>query len=415
MIYKEINKCRICGNNSLVSIIDLGNQFLTGVFPAPGEKIERGPLEIVKCLNKEKTSCGLVQLRHDYEMEKLYGDNYGYRSGLNKSMVDHLASVVKKIEDRVDLKDDDLVIDIASNDGTLLSCYKNFQLDLLGIDPTLEKFKEYYRKGITMIPDFFSRAIIDKYRGGKKAKVITSIAMFYDLPDPLEIMRQIESILADDGIWVSEQSYMPDMIKNISYDTICHEHLEFYALKQFKWMADKANLKIIDIELNRVNGASLAITFAKNKSIYQGVDNLVLDVLNKEVADGFDELAIYQDFVAKTEQHKEKLLRLLSDLKRSGKKVLGYGASTKGNVILQYCGLTKEDIPCIADVNEYKFGRLTPGTEIPIVSESEAKKLSPDYFLVLPWHFKDNIIAREQEFIKNGGHLIFPLPEIEIV
>lgn len=415
MIYQEIKKCRICGNENLIPIMNLGDQFLTGVFPTPAENLERGPLEIVKCFGDNGSSCGLVQLRHDYEMDKLYGDNYGYRSGLNKSMIDHLAAIVRKAESIVDLKDGDLVIDIASNDGILLSSYQNNKLDLVGIDPTAEKFKGYYRPDITMIPDFFSKELVEAHRDGKKAKIITSIAMFYDLTDPLKVMREIENILDDEGIWISEQSYMPDMVKNISYDTICHEHLEFYALKQFKWMADRAGLKIIDLEINKINGASLAIIFSKKNSIYNEINGIVSEILEREKNDGFNNLEVYRLFAEKASRHKEKLLALLDNIKREGKTVLGYGASTKGNVILQYCGLTKDDIPCIADVNEYKFGRLTPGTRIPIVSEEEAKKMKPDYFLVLPWHFRDNIISREKEFINNGGRLIFPLPEIEII
>lgn len=416
MLYKKINKCRICGNKNLVPILNLGNQALTGVFPMPKENIENGPLSIVKCCSDNKnSSCGLVQLEHNYQMEKLYGDNYGYRSGLNKSMIIHLSEIVNKIEKKIQLQNNDLIIDIASNDGTLLSFYKNQNLDLVGIDPTSEKFKQYYKKNITIIPKFFSKQAIEQYRKNKKAKVITSIAMFYDLPDPLSIMKQIEEILDNEGIWVVEQSYMPNMIYNTSYDTICHEHLEFYALKQFKWMAELSNLKIIDIEFNKINGASFAITFAKRNSKYNEIKTEINNILKKEDDEGFNNIDIYKSFAAKTENHKNELLKLIHKIKKENKKIFGYGASTKGNVILQYCGLTKKDIPYIADVNEYKFGRITPGTKIPIISEEEAKKLKPDYFLVLPWHFKDNIISREQKFLKSGGKLIFPLPNIEII
>ncbi len=416
MLYQEIAKCRICGNKNLVSILDLGHQHLTGIFPKPEDEVERGPLEIVKCvsLNGEDV-CGLLQLKHDYQMEKLYGDNYGYRSGLNKSMVEHLGEIVKKIENRVALSDGDLIIDIASNDGTLLSKYENKNLDLLGIDPTSKKFKEYYPTHIDSVADFFSKNIVQQKRGDKKAKAITSIAMFYDLPAPLEIMKEIESVMDNEGIWVVEQSYLPEMINNTSYDTICHEHLEFYALKQFKWMADRAGLKIIDIEMNRINGASFALTLAKKSSAYKEATEEINKILELEEAGGFNDLNIYLTFKEKTEKHKLELIDLIKKLKSENKKILGYGASTKGNVILQYCEFTITDIPAIADVNEYKFGRQTPGTNILIVSEAEAKKSGVDYFLVLPWHFKDNIIEREKEFLASGGKLIFPLPNIEII
>ncbi len=416
MLYQEIKKCRICDNENLVSILNLGNQALTGVFPSEGEVIEIGPLEIVKCFSEDKDkSCGLLQLKHNYEMEKLYGDNYGYRSGLNKSMVRHLEDIVAKIEKTINLEDEDLIIDIASNDGTLLASYKNTKLDLLGIDPTVTKFKTYYPDYIDHVADFYSEKIVKLARGDKKAKVVTSISMFYDLPLPLLIMREIVNVLDDEGIWVVEQSYMPNMINNTSYDTICHEHLEFYALRQFKWMADKADLKIIDIEFNDTNGASFCLTLAKKNSSYKEASDKINEFLNNEEKNGFNDLDIYQKFKEHSEQHAAKLKNTLLELKKNGGKIFGYGASTKGNVLLQYCGLTKEDIPFIADVNEYKHGRFTPGTMIPIISEDEAKKLKPDYFLVLPWHFKKNIIEREDVFIKNGGKLIFPLPEIEII
>ncbi|QQG52626.1 MAG: class I SAM-dependent methyltransferase [Candidatus Falkowbacteria bacterium] len=416
MLYQEISECRICGNKNLISILDLGEQHLTGIFPKPEDEVERGPLEIVKCVSTSgEDVCGLLQLKHDYQMEKLYGDNYGYRSGLNKSMVEHLGEIVKKIENRLALADGDLIIDIASNDGTLLSKYANKNLDLLGIDPTSKKFQEYYPAHVNSVADFFSKDIVRQKRNGKKAKAITSIAMFYDLPKPLEVMKEIAEVMDDEGIWVVEQSYMPEMINNTSYDTICHEHLEFYSLKQFKWMADRAGLKIIDIEMNRINGASFALTLAKKSSSYEEATEKIKQILELEETAGFNDLNAYLSFKEKTEKHKLELIDLIKKLKAENKKILGYGASTKGNVVLQYCGFTTADIPAIADVNEYKFGRQTPGTNIPIVSEAEAKKSGVDYFLVLPWHFKDNIIEREKEFLANGGKLIFPLPNIEII
>lgn len=416
MLYEEIKKCRICGNTNLVSIVNLGSHALTGVFPAPGEAVEEGPLEIVKCFSESgEDVCGLVQLKHDYEMEKLYGENYGYRSGLNKSMVRHLQEIVEKVEKRQNLQDGDLVIDIASNDGILLSSYKNTKLDLLGIDPTSDKFEEYYPEYIAHIPSFFTAEAIRKERDEKKAKAVTSIAMFYDLPEPLKIMQDIESVLAEDGIWVVEQSYMPTMIDNTSYDTICHEHLEYYALKQFVWMAERANLKIIDVEFNDTNGASFAITFAKKGSKHEGVPEKVKEILDEEVTRGFDGLKIYEDFRKNTEQHRIDLMDFFKKAASEGKKIFGYGASTKGNVILQYCGITPKEMPYIAEVNEYKFGRLTPGTLIPIVSEKEAREMKPDYFVVLPWHFKKGIIEREADYLEEGGQLVFPLPKIEIV
>lgn len=417
MIYKEIPACRICGNKNLKTIIDLGNMALTGVFPMPGETIDSSPLEMVKCVSDGTfDACGLVQLRHTYDLEKLYGETYGYRSGLNTSMVRHLEKIVEEIERKVKLESHDLVIDIASNDGTLLGAYENQHLTLVGVDPSAEKFKEFYRSGIIRFPEFFSAAAIKQRFADQKAKVITSIAVFYDLENPLKFMRDVKEVLADDGLWVLEQSYLPMMIDQTSYDTICHEHLEYYALKQIDWMAKNVGLKIIDVDFNDTNGGSFIVTMTHaHTGAYPVQEEKINQILEQEKERGFDEWEVYEDFTKRTEQHKQELISFLKDLKSQGKKILGYGASTKGNVILQYCGFTSADFPCIAEVNEYKFGRVTPGTNISIVSEEDAKKLHPDYLLVLPWHFKQNIIERERAYLDQGGHLLFPLPRIEIV
>jgi hypothetical protein len=416
MIYKEITKCRICGNQNLQPIIDLGSMALTGIFPKPGELVASAPLEIVKCWDGGMGSCcGLVQLKHTCDLEQLYGDNYGYRSGLNSSMVEHLKGLVKEIEKRIQLTPDDLVVDIASNDGTLLSSYpSNLGLRLVGLDPVAHKFKEYYPEQVQYIPDFFSADLV-KEKIGKQARVITSIAMFYDLEDPVDFVQQIYDTLTEDGIWMFEQSYLPAMIKNTSYDTICHEHLEYYGLKQIKWLMDKVGFKIIDVAFNDSNGGSFCLTVAKNKSNYSSNEALIKAIIQEEEDGGFNQLAVYEEFKMKVLRHKHDLLEFVAGLRKAGKKVFGYGASTKGNVILQYCGLTAADIPYIAEVNENKFGRVTPGTNIPIISEKEAKALRPHHFMVLPWHFKEHIINREAQYLSDGGNLIFPLPRLEVL
>jgi len=266
-MYKEITKCRICGNANLVSLIHLGEQSLTGVFPKNIEdKITSGPLELVKChpKNDKDNVCHLVQLHHSYDSSEMYGMNYGYRSGLNKSMVKHLNDIVGHVLATVKLSEGDLVIDIGSNDSTLLQQYPtDKKLKLAGIDPTGVKFKKYYPAHIQLIPDFFSFANINKSFPDKKAIVITSIAMFYDLEDPMSFVKQISESLAEDGIWVFEQSYLPAMLETISYDTICHEHLEYYALRQIKFMMDASDFKIINVELNDINGGSFRVTVAR--------------------------------------------------------------------------------------------------------------------------------------------------------
>lgn len=416
-MYKEIKTCRICGNKNLIPVLDLGKLYLTGVFPkSKEEKITSGPLELVKCQEDgEGKTCGLLQLKQTYDLNEMYGQNYGYRSGLNKSMITHLQNIVKRIMNIVSILPGDLVIDIGSNDGTLLNAYPNKEAILVGVDPTGEKFKRYYSKHIYLIPDFFSKELIKDNFGRKKVKVVTSIAMFYDLEEPLEFMRQVYNILDEEGIWVCEQSYMPFMLEHNAYDTICHEHLEYYCLKQIKWMADEIGFKIIDIEFNNVNGGSFCITFAKETSSFKENFKLIEKVLEEEKNRRLNTLIPYEEFKHRVHKHREKLLQLIYKIRAENKKIFGYGASTKGNVILQFCDLTERDIPFIAEINEDKFGCYTPGTYIPIISEEEAKAMKPDYFFVLPWHFREEFLKREREYLEGGGKFIFPLPEVEII
>ncbi len=415
-MYKEISSCRICGNHNLEQLLDLGEQSLTGVFPKNKEtKITQGPLVLVKCHpSSNEDVCGLVQLKHSYDNEEMYGDNYGYRSGLNQSMIDHLNGIVSIILDTVQLESNDIIIDIGGNDSTLLQAYpKDKDLQLMVIDPTSDKFKKHYPAHIYNCAEFFNAKTYQRLFS-KKAKVITSIAMFYDLEEPLKFVQDIYDVLDDNGIWVFEQSYLPYMIDATSYDTVCHEHLEYYAIKQIKWIFDKIGLKIVDLDFNSVNGGSFRITAAKSDANVAVNEEKVKSSIDSENSKAYHKIETYRRLESKVLEHKIKLTKLIRDLNSQGKKVLGYGASTKGNVLLQYCGLTVQDIPCIAEVNQDKFGSFTPSTLIPIVSEDEAKEQNPDYFLVLPWHFRPGIIKREHTFLKNGGKLIFPLPDIEI-
>ncbi|HEX9389986.1 MAG TPA: class I SAM-dependent methyltransferase [Usitatibacteraceae bacterium] len=409
--YNEITHCRVGNDSHLVSVLNLGYQALTGVFPHnAGERVTVGPLELVWC-----PQSGLLQLKHSYNAEEMYGDNYGYRSGLNQSMVNHLTDKVAYLERLVPLSAGDIVVDIGSNDATTLKAYRTKGIKRIGIDPTGKKFAEYYPAEISLVPDFFSA---DAYRSVEKkpARIVTSIAMFYDLESPIDFAKQIESILADDGVWHFEQSYMPSMLRTNSYDTICHEHLEYYSLGVVKTILEKSGMRLVDVVMNSINGGSFAVTAAKasNKSIKTN-DAVVNWLLDQEDRMGLNTPRPYRDFEERVFRHRDDLKRLIAALNADGKKILGYGASTKGNVTLQFCGLTAKDIPAIAEVNQEKFGRVTPGTHIPIISEAEARAMKPDYFLVLPWHFKDGILRREKEYLASGGKFIFPFPEIEIV
>ena len=409
--YTEIKACRVGGGADLVSVLNLGQQALTGVFPkTPEEAVTVGPLELVWC-----PSSGLLQLGHSYLASEMYGDNYGYRSGLNQSMVNHLTDKVAYLEKLARPKTGDVIVDIGSNDATTLKAYATPGLRRIGIDPTGKKFASYYPADIALVSDFFSA---DCYRSieSKQAKIVTSIAMFYDLESPIAFATQIASILADDGIWHFEQSYMPSMLRTTSYDTICHEHLEYYSLRVVDTILRAAGLQLIDVVMNGINGGSFAVTAARVQNRSIKANRAVIDwLMAQEDRMGLNTPRPYREFEERVFRHREDLTRLIRSLNADGKKILGYGASTKGNVALQFCGLTAKDIPAIAEVNAEKFGRVTPGTHIPIISEAEAKAMRPDYFLVLPWHFKDGILRREKEYLANGGRFIFPFPEIEII
>lgn len=410
-MYREIDRCRVGKKNDLVSVLSLGPQSLTGVFPkSADESVTTGPLELVW-----SPSSGLLQLRHSYEPSEMYGDNYGYRSGLNQSMVDHLAHKVRFLERLVNPRNGDVVLDIGSNDGTTLKAYSTQGLTRLGIDPTGRKYAKYYPRDVCLVPEFFSAAAYGTVCR-KRARIVTSIAMFYDLDDPIAFARQVAEVLAPDGVWHFEQSYMPSMLRLNSYDTICHEHIEYYSLSVVATILDAADLKLIDVAMNSVNGGSFAVTAAHKQNSSLRPNKPVIDwLLGQEERMGLSTPRPYRDFEERVFRHRQDLSRLIRALVADGKTVLCYGASTKGNVVLQFCNFTAAEIPAIAEVNEEKFGRVTPGTHIPIISEKEARTMKPDYFLVLPWHFRDGILRREREYLSEGGKFIFPFPEIEII
>jgi hypothetical protein len=358
--------------------------------------------------------CSLLQLENSFDANIMYGDNYGYLSSLNLHMVKHLRLKSDKLKKMAQLKKGDIIIDIGSNDGTSLRNYST-NFILIGVDPTIKKLKNLYRSDIITVSDFFTKDSVSRFLKKKKAKIITTISMFYDLLSPVDFAQNIYECLDDQGIWHLEQSYMPMMIKNTSYDTICHEHLEYYSLKSIKYIFDVVGLKIIDLEFNDINGGSFAITVAKKNSKYEENLKIIDWLLKKEDVYKYNSFLTHKEFFKKAKKHKKLLRELLLNLKDMKKKIIGYGASTKGNVLLQYCGINSEILDVIIDVNKNKHNKFTPGSKIKIVEESFIKKLKPDFMLVMPWHFKSFILNKEKSFLNSGGKLIFPLPDIEIV
>ena len=347
---------------------------------------------MVMCKN-----CKLLQLENNFNPFEMYGDNYGYMSSLNKSMVSHLNLKSLSLKKRYKFKSKDAILDIGSNDGTFLSFFnKNF--NLFGCDPTIKKFKKYYRKDINQLEDFFSADLFKDI----KFSLITSISMFYDLPKPLEFAKQIFSILKNNGIWHIELSYMPMMIKNTSYDTICHEHLEYYSYNSLKYLFEKNGLKIFKMSENKINGGSYRIYCKKN--------------IKKSIK--YKEKASYSEiikFVKRVKQNKEKTVNFIKENVKRGKKIFIYGASTKGNTLLQYYGLTNKEIPFAAERTKTKWGKYTIGSGVKILSEEKARKLKPDYFFVMPYGFIKEFIIREKKWLKSGGKFLLPYPFFKVV
>ncbi len=390
-------KCRICGCEDYESIINLGNIHPSN-FLDNGATVEQAPLHLVQC-----KCCELVQLKESIDLDRMYKDFYWYRSGLNQNMVNSLRDVVDSVMKKVDLKKEDSVLDIGCNDGTMLGFYPDYVCKA-GIDPA----PNLNPQNIDLfINDYF---LADYFNDDKKYKVITAIAMFYDLEDPNKFLQDIKSILSYDGIFIVQFTDLLSMVKINAFDNICHEHLEYYSLKVLNDLMIRNDLRIFDVEYNSVNGGSIRAYIRHDEDInYCEVNHKI----NKE-NEYFRKFPI-KNFGNSIEQTKRDLLRKVSKYKKKNKRIYVLGASTKGNTLLQYYGLDNTIIDKALEVNEDKFGKHTIGTNIPIVSEKDGLAEKPDYLLVLPWHFRDFFVDKLDSYIKQGGALIFPLPEVEIV
>lgn len=410
--------CRVCGSDSLTPAIDLGEQYLQGSFVKEGKELppmRKIGCEIVRCNpERDENACGLLQMKHSVPPAILYSA-YWYRSGTNNTMREHLKGIAQKAM-KLWTKPQATVLDIGCNDGTLL---KNYPPDFIkyGVDPS-DVAQEVTGENLQVVQDIFPSTELLKLLRDEKIDIITSIAMFYDLENPVEFCRGIKNLLSGDGIWTFEMSYMPEMLKLNSYDTICHEHLEYYSLAVLERILKLVGLQIFEISFNEINGGSIRClaTHGDNHE-YDTAENQVLmnQIRQQEFDLMLDTDAPYLEFQRRIDEEKKKLRDLLIDLKNQGKRIHIYGASTKGNTILQFCGIDKNLIECAAERNPDKYGARTLGTDIPIVSEEDSRALSPDYYLVLPWHFKAEFVERERETLEKGVGFIFPLPQIEIV
>jgi len=409
--------CRICKSSALTKVIDLGDQYLQGSFVKPNRQLppmRKMPTSLVRCdPTRDEKACGLLQMEYTVPPEVLYSV-YWYRSGTNATMRNHLAGIAQEAAALLD-RPAARVLDIGCNDGTLLSAYpKSFVK--LGIDPS--DIASEVPADVTVVRDLFPSQELFNLLDQNTCDIVTSIAMFYDLEDPIAFAQGIKRVLSPEGLWCFEMSYMPTMLSMTSYDTICHEHLEYYSLAVIEYILREAGLRLVNATLNVSNGGSLRCYATQAANLRYKRDEFTGNIkgLRQQEFDlELDTDKPYRHFQERADVHREELLGMLKKLRAEGKRVHVYGASTKGNTILQWCGIDGRLIDCAAERNPDKFGARTLGTDIPIVSEEESRAAKPDYYLVLPWHFRPEIVERESAALAAGVGLIFPLPKIEVV
>ena len=387
----------------------MGSVALTGHFSPNGSTVPKLDLNLAQC-----EDCGLVQLFNAYSHELLYGENYGYESHLNKSMQSHLINKARILEKRFLPNRSATVMDIASNDGTLLSGYEGIGITKIGVDPILEFLNDFYPRNTVKIPKFFDQNILDDVKPNS-VDLVTSLSVLYDLERPTDFVQTVQRILKPGGVWHFEQSYLPSMLYNLSYDTICHEHLLYLSMRDIQKMLFNNGFSIIDATQNAINGGSLAITAVKDKrnKLNPYVDYLI----RKENEMGLLSGEALIDFASASKLHAQEIRSMILEFKNNGFNIHGLGASTKGNVLLNFANITSAEVDFIGDVNPKKFGKRTPGSNIEIISQDDALSLVTEQtiFLILPWHFRDNIISNCSSILERSGKFLLPLPRLEIV
>ena len=404
----KLTYCRNCLSKKIDKIFSLGNLYFTGKFLKKNLNAKKGPINVVMC-----KKCNLVQLGDNFNMRYLYGPDYGYQTGINTTMTKHVRNIVKKLSRQVKIKKNDLVLDIASNDGTLLNFY-NKNIITFGVDPLVRKFSSSYKKINYKISDFFSSKKVKEKILDKKFKIITALSVFYDLQNPNKFLSDVEDILDKNGIFLLEFADLASIVKLNMFDTFCHEHLEYYSLKVVDQMCIKNNLRIFDIKSNSINGGSTQIFICKKDAKYLNNYLIIKKFFMAENKLQLNKKATFIKFFKRINKIKNIITNFLKNEKHKGKTIHCYGASTKGNVLLQYFKLDNKIIDYAAERNPKKYNLFTPGTKIKIISEKKSRGILPNYYLVLPWHFKKEILKREKQMLKKGSKFIFPLPNMSI-
>ena len=402
---RKLNQCLLCGSAKLVEVIDLGKQPLSSVFPKADENDpELSELTLMRCMddNIDGKACGGVQLGHVADTSKMYGLSYGYNSSLSPFMVNHLKEIADTATQYTSLQKGDSIFEIGCNDGTFLKFFTGNGYNLYGMDPSSKKFLDRFPSECEIICDFFNLQNSQKLLNGKKCKLVASIAMFYDLEFPQDFVNGISQILDDEGVWVVELSDLELFFKNLTYDQICHEHLLYLGQNQMVRLAKNADLHLVDIKKTTINGGSACYYFKKSSGTSA-----------KEYPEFSDK--DFSDFTNRVLNHRDELSEFIKLAKDAGKVVAGYGASTKGNIVLNYCGIESSDLEFISDTNPFKHDRVTPGTRIKIISHDEMRTKKVDYLVTFIWHLRAEVIADEMDFLLGGGKLIFALPRFHIV
>ena len=409
--YTVINKCRICSNNSVNEILKLEPQYIATTFVTDNENNPMAkikiPLTLILC-----KKCGLVQLKETVRPDLLY-KNYFYRTAINDTMKRDLQDVVNYAVENVKTESNDIVVDIGANDCTMVSMYPD-HLKRFGIEPATNIDWSNVSKSITVVNDYFSKDIVLKATNYKKAKIISATAMFYDFDDPNVVTKDIKDILHEDGVCVIQVSYLLDTIRDMNFYDVVHEHLEYYSLKSINYLMERNGLKVIDATTNFVNGGSLRV-LVTHKDSRRPKSKRYQEILDEEEKWNLEELDTYVQYEHKIKDIIKKSREFIVNEIENGGTVIGLGASTKGNVLLQICRIGKDLLPYISDRNKEKVGLRTLGTDIEIISEEKARKINPSAMLVIPWNFKEEILSREQNFIQNGGKMLFLMPKPYIV
>lgn len=395
--------CKNCKSIKLKKILNIGSQPLSGFFyQSKKTKLRKYSLNLFKC-----STCDLVQIKNKIDVRKMYGEHYGYETSVSKMMMSHLLEKKKRLIKNGFLKKKYNILDIGSNDGSFLNILgKNY--NLVGIDPSAKKFIKNY-KNIKLIDNFFSKKnVFTKIKNLKRFDLISSFAVFYDVDDPNSFCRDVHDLLDDKGVWICEFSYLPLMLKNLTFDQICHEHILYYDFTVFENIIKKNNLKVLDIKLNEINGGSIEVIISKKNANFKVNSKMINKIKNDEKKITFN---AFNNFSKRIFKVKKDLINFLS----KNKPILGYGASTKGNIVLNLCNLNSKSIKYICDANLKKINKFTPGSNIKIISKKLMRRMQPKYLLVLIWSFRSEVIKEEINYLKNGGNLVFHLPKFHIV